>query len=160
MHAVKANELIKTSEKHGPFFAFDEIYQNPKAYEYFFDLQKFDKNIAKRSVAFHNAENDNEKDYAWRLLLATFDEFRRTLYYLKIELKNYNARTLIDGIWGDCLDLCNEVKKQKPNSTNCKLLHNLSNLSWLLIRCCQEDVLKYYQKNIDKSWQDVLKNNK
>lgn len=159
MDVVKANEILKTIEKRGPFFAFDEIDQNAKARELFFELQDIDGRIAKQSVAFHNAKNDREKVDAWRLLLATFDEFRRTLYYLKSELVNYNAIALVDGIWGDCLDLCTEVKKQTPNKTRCLALNNQSNLSWLLIRCCAKDVLTYYQDNLDKSWQDVLTDN-
>ena len=159
MDIVKASELLKTIEKRGPFFAFDEIDQNAKAREYFFELQDIDGRIAKQSVAFHNAKNDGEKVNAWRLLLATFDEFRRTLYYLKSELVNYNAIALVDGIWGDCLDLCTEAKKQKPNKTRCLALNNQSNLSWLLIRCCQDSVLNYYQNGWEKARQDVLTNN-
>ena len=159
MDVVKVHELLKTIEKRGPFFAFDEIDQNAKAREYFFELQDIDGKIAKQSVAFHNAKNDREKVDAWRLLLATFDEFRRTLYYLRSELVNYNAIALVDGIWGDCLDLCSEAKKQKPNKTRCLALNNQSNLSWLLIRCCQDSVLNYYQNGWEKARQDVLTNN-
>ena len=159
MNTLKAQEILKTIEKRGPFFAFDEIDQNAKAREYFFELQDIDGRIAKQSVAFHNAKNDGEKVNAWRLLLATFDEFRRTLYYLKSELVNYNAIALVDGIWGDCLDLCTEAKKQKPNKTRCLALNNQSNLSWLLIRCCQDSVLNYYQNGWEKARQDVLTNN-
>ena len=159
MHAVKANEILKTIEKRGPFFAFDEINENTKAHEHLFELQDIDGRIAKQSIAFHNARNDREKVDAWRLLLANFDEFRRTLYYLKSELVNYNAIALVDGIWGDCLGLCNECKKQKPNKTRCFALNNISNLSCLLVRCCTKDVVKCYQDSIDKAWQDVLKDN-
>lgn len=157
MNTLKAQEILKTIEKRGPFFAFEEVDKNAKAREYFFELQEIDSRIAKQSIAFHNAKNDREKVDSWRLLLATFDEFRRTLYYLKSELVNYNAIALVDGIWGDCLDLCSEAKKQKPNKTRCLALNNQSNLSWLLIRCCTKDVLKYYQDNLDKARQDVLK---
>ena len=159
MDISKASEILKTIEKRGPFFAFDEIDQNEKAREYFFELQEIDSRIAKQSIAFHNAKNDREKVDAWRLLLATFDEFRRTLYYLKSELVNYNAIALVDGIWGDCLDLCTEAKEQKPNKTRCLALNNQSNLSWLLIRCCAKDVLKYYQDKLDKARQDIKKDN-
>ena len=159
MDISKANEILKTIEKRGPFFAFDEIDQNAKARDYFFDLQKFDNNIAKRSVAFHNAENDGEKVLAWRLLLATFDEFRKTLYDLKFEVEGTDARALIGEIYGDCFELCFEVKKQKPNKTRCLLLNNQSNLSWLLIRCCTKEVLTYYQDKLNKAWQDILTNN-
>lgn len=159
MDISKANEILKTIEKRGPFFAFDEIDGNTKARDYFFDLQKFDSNIAKRSVAFHNAENDGEKVLTWRLLLATFDEFRKTLYNLEFEIEDDDARALIRELWGDCLDLCTEAKKQTPNKTRCLALNNQSNLSWLLIRCCAKDVLTYYQGKLDKAWQDVLTNN-
>lgn len=157
MDVSKVHEILKTIEKRGPFFAFEEVDKNAKAREYFFELQEIDSRIAKQSIASHNAKNDREKVDAWRLLLATFDEFRRTLYYLKSELVNYNAIALVDGIWGDCLDLCSEAKKQKPNKTRCLALNNQSNLSWLLIRCCTKDVLKYYQDNLDKAREDVLK---
>lgn len=40
MDISKAHEILKTIEKRGPFFAFDEIDQNSKARDYFFDLQK------------------------------------------------------------------------------------------------------------------------
>lgn len=159
MDISKANEILKTIEKRGPFFAFDEIDQNAKARDYFFDLQNFDSNIAKRSVAFHNAETDGEKDLEWRLLLATFDEFRKTLYNLEFEIEDDDARTLIRELWCDCLDLCTEAKKQTPNKTRCLALNNQSNMSWLLIRCCAKDVLKYYQDKLDKEWQDVLTDN-
>ena len=157
MDISKTHEILKTIEKRGPFFAFDEIDQNAKARDYFFDLQKFDSNIAKRSVAFHNAENDGEKVYAWRLLLATFDEFRATLSALNFELDDDDAHMLIGQIWGDCCDLYFDVKRLKPNKTRCLLLNNQSNLSWLLIRCCTKDVLTYYQGKLDKAWQDVTK---
>lgn len=159
MDISKANEILKTIEKRGPFFAFDEIDQNAKARDYFFDLQKFDSNIAKRSVAFHNAENDGEKVLAWRLLLATFDEFRKTLYNLEFEIEDDDAQALIRELWGDCLDLCTEAKKQTPNKTRCLALNNQSNLSWLLIRYCTKDVLNYYQDKLDKARQDVLTSN-
>ena len=61
MDISKANEILKTIEKRGPFFAFDEIDQNAKAREYFFELQEIDSRIAKQSIAFHNAQNDREK---------------------------------------------------------------------------------------------------
>ena len=156
MNTLKAQEILKTIEKRGPFFAFEEVDKNAKARDCFFELQEIDSRIAKQSIAFHNAKNDREKVDAWRLLLATFDEFRRTLYYLRSELVNYNAISLVDGIWGDCLDLCSEAKKQKPNKTRCLALNNQSNLSWLLIRCCQDSVLNYYQNGWEKARQDVL----
>ena len=156
MDISKANELLKTIEKRGPFFAFDEIDQNAKAREYFFELQDIDVRIAKQSVAFHNAKNDGEKVNAWRLLLANFDRFKTTLYSLKFELEGDDAHALIGEIWGDCCDLSFEAKKQAPNKTRCLLLNNQSNLSWLLIRCCTKDVLKYYQDKLDKARQDVL----
>lgn len=159
MNTLKAQEILKTVEKRGPFFVFDEIDQNAKARDYFFDLQKFDSNIAKRSVAFHNAENDGEKVLAWRLLLATFDEFRKTLYNLKFELEDNVARAFIGEIYSDCYELSFEAKKQTPNKTRCLALNNQSNLSWLLIRCCTKDVLKYYQDKLEKARQDVLTNN-
>ena len=156
MDISKASEILKTIEKRGPFFAFDEIDQNTKAREYFFELQDIDGKIAKQSVAFHNAKNDGEKVTAWRLLLANFDRFKTTLYSLKFELEGDDARALIGEIWGDCCDLSFEAKKQTPNKTRCLSLHSLSNISWLLIRCCEKDVLKYYQDNLDKARQDVL----
>ena len=157
MDISKINELLKTIEKRGPFFAFDEIDQNAKAREYFFCLQKFDSNIAKRSISFHNAETDGEKVFAWRLLLATFDEFRKTLYDLEFEIEDDDAKAFILELWGDCCDLSFEAKKQKPSKTRCLALNNQSNLSWLLIRCCTKEVLTYYQDKLDKTWQDVLK---
>ena len=160
MDISKASELLKTIEKRGPFFAFDEIDQNAKAREYFFELQKLDSNIVKRRVAFANAKNDDEKVLAWRLLLATFDEFRKTLYDLEFEIEDDDARSLIGEIWGDYCDLSFEAKKQQPNKTRCLALNNQSNLSWLLIRCCQDSVLNYYQNELDKARQDVLKDNK
>lgn len=159
MDISKINELLKTIEKRGPFFAFDEIDQNAKAREYFFELQDDDAIIAKQSVSFHNAKNDRERVDAWRLLLATFDEFRKTLYDLKFEIEDDDAKAFISELWGDCFDLSFEAKKQKPNKTRCLALNNQSNLSWLLIRCCTKDVLAYYQDNLDKEWQDVLKDN-
>lgn len=159
MDFSKVNELLKTIEKRGPFFAFDEIDQNAKAREYFFELQDVDGRIAKQSVAFHNAKNDGEKVNAWRLLLANFDRFKVVLYNLKIEIKDDDARALIGEIWGDCCDLSFEAKRHWPNKTRCLSLNNQSNLSWLLIRCCQKDVLKYYQDKQDKAWQDVLTSN-
>ena len=159
MDISKANEILKTIEKRGPFFAFDEIYQNEKAHEYFFELQKLDNNIGKRCVAFVNAKNDGEKVFAWRLLLATFDEFRKTLYDLEFEVEDNDARELVKQLWGNCCDLSFEVKKQTPNKTRCLALNSVSNLSWLLIRCCTKDVLKYYQDNLEKARQDVLTNN-
>ena len=157
MDISKANEILKTIEKRGPFFAFDEIDQNAKAREYFFELQDIDIKIAKQSVAFHNAKNDEEKVNAWRLLLANFDRFKTTLYNLKFELEGDDARALISEIWGDCCDLSFAVKKLCPNKKRCLALNSISNISWLLVRCCQDSVLKYYQDNLKKAWQDVLK---
>ena len=157
MDISKINELLKTIEKRGPFFAFDEIDKNAKAREYFFELQDDDVRIAKQSVAFHNAKNDRERVDAWRWLLANFDNFKVTLYNLKFEIENDGARALIGEIWGDCCDLSFEARKQTPNKTRCLALNNQSNLSWLLIRCCTKDVLKHYQDELDKAWQDVLK---
>ena len=157
MDISKINELLKTIEKRGPFFAFDEIDQNAKAREYFFELQDDDVRIAKQSVAFHNAKNDRERADAWRWLLANFDNFKVTLYNLKFEINDDDARALIGEIWGDCCDLSFEARKQTPNKTRCLALNNQSNLSWLLIRCCQDSVLNYYQNKLDKAWQDVLK---
>ena len=158
MDISKASELLKTIEKRGPFFAFDEIDQNAKAREYFFELQNDDVRIAKQSVAFHNAKNDRERVDAWRLLLTTFDEFRKTLFDLEFEIEDDDAKAFIRELWGDCFDLSFEAKKQTPNKTRCLALNNQSNLSWLLIRCCQDSVLNYYQDKLDKAWQDVLKN--
>ena len=138
MDISKANDILKTIEKRGPFFAFDEIDQNAKARDYFFELQNIDVRIAKQSVAFHNAKNDGEKVNAWRLLLANFDRFKVTLYNLKFEIEDGDARALIGEIWGDCCDLSFESKKQQPNKTRCLALNSLSNISWLLIRCCQD----------------------
>lgn len=157
MDVVKANEILKTIEKRGPFFAFDEIDQNAKAREYFFELQDYDVRIAKQSVAFHNAKNDRERVDAWRWLLANFDSFKVTLYNLKFETEDDDVRALIGEIWGDCCDLSFESKKQKPNKTRCLALNNQSNLSWLLIRCCTKEFLAYYQDKLDKARQDVLK---
>ena len=159
MDISKINELLKTIEKRGPFFVFDEIDKNTKARDYFFKLQDIDARIAKQSVAFHNAKNDRERVDAWRLLLATFDEFRKTLYDLEFEIEDDDARAFIRELWGDCFDLSLEAKKQTPNNTRRLALNNQSNLSWLLIRCCQDSVLNYYQDNLDKAWQDVLKDN-
>ena len=156
MDISKAHEILKAIEKRGPFFAFDEIDKNAKAREYFFELQDYDVRIAKQSVAFHNAKNDRERVDAWRWLLANFDNFKVTLYNLKFEIENDNARALIGEIWGDCCDLSFEARKQTPNKTKCLALNNQSNLSWLLIRCCTKEVLTYYQDKLDKAWQDVL----
>ena len=130
MDISKVHEILKTVEKRGPFFAFDEIDQNAKAREYFFELQDDDVRIAKQSVAFHNAKNDRERVDAWRSLLANFDRFKTTLYNLKFEIEDDDARALIGEIWGDCCDLSFEAKKQKPNKTRCLALNNQSNLSW------------------------------
>ena len=159
MDISKTHEILKTIEKRGPFFAFDEIDQNERAREYFFELQKFDSNIAKRSVAFANAKNDSEKVLAWRLLLATFDEFRKTLYDLEFEIEDDDAKAFIRELWGDCCDLSFEVRKLFPNKTRCLAINSLSNISWLLIRCCQDSVLNCYQEKLDKAWQDVLADN-
>lgn len=159
MDISKANEILKTIEKRGPFFAFEEVDKNAKAREYFFELQEIDSRIAKQSIAFHNAKNDKEKVDAWRLLLANFDRFKTTLYSLKLELEDDDAHALIGEIWGDCCDLSFDAKKQKPNKTRCLALNNQSNLSWLLIRCCQDSVLNYYQNGWKKARQDVLTNN-
>lgn len=157
MDISKINEFLKTIEKRGPFFAFDEIDQNAKAREYFFELQDDNVRIAKQSVAFHNAKNDRERVDAWRWLLADFDRFKVTLYNLKFEIEDDDARALIGEIWGDCCDLSFEVRKLFPNKTRCLALNSLSNISWLLIRCCQDNVLNYYQNELNKAWQDVLK---
>ena len=157
MDISKINEFLKTIEKRGPFFAFDEIDQNAKAREYFFELQDDNVKIAKQSVAFHNAKNDRERVDAWRWLLADFDRFKVTLYNLKFEIEDDDARALIGEIWGDCCDLSFEVRKLFPNKTRCLALNSLSNISWLLIRCCQDNVLNYYQNELNKAWQDVLK---
>ena len=159
MDISKINELLKTIEKRGPFFVFDEIDQNAKARDYFFELQVIDARIAKQSIAFHNAKNDGEEDNAWRLLLANFDSFKVALYNLKFEIEDGDASALIDEIWGDCCDLSFEARKQQPKKTKCLALNSLSNISWLLIRCCAKDALKYYQDNLDKAWQDVLTSN-
>lgn len=157
MEISKANELLKTIEKRGPFFAFDEIDQKEKASKHFFELRDLDSNVAMRCMAFHKAESDDEKDFAWRMLLATFDEFRKTLYDLEFELEDDDARELICEVWGDCLDLCSKAKKQTPNKTRCLALRDQSNLSYLLIRVCQDSVLKYYQNTLDKAWQTLDK---
>lgn len=159
MDISKANEILKTIEKRGPFFAFDEIDQNKRAREYFFELQDVDGRIAKQSVAFHNAKNDRERVDAWRLLLANFDRFKTTLYSLKFEIEGDEAHALIGEIWGDCCDFLFEAKKQKPTKTRCLALNNQSNLSWLLIRCCEDSVLNYYQNGFKKALQDVLTDN-
>lgn len=150
MDISKANEILKTIEKRGPFFVFDEIDQNAKAREYFFELQDIDGRIARQSIAFHSAKNDGEKVNAWRLLLANFDRFKTTLYNLKFELEGDDARALIGEVWGDCCDISFEAKKQKPNKTRCLALNNQSNISWLLMRCCTKDVLSYYQNSLKK----------
>ena len=156
MDISKANEILKTIEKRGPFFAFDEINQNAKARDYFFELQDIDNKIGKRCAAFINAKTYSERSNAWHGLLTHFDEFRATLYALNIELEDDDARALIGQIWGDCCDCYFEVKRLKQDNKKCLSLHNLSNTSWLLIRCCQDDVLKYYQDNLDKVWQGIL----
>ena len=156
MDVVKANEILKTIEKRGPFFAFDEIDQNAKARDYFFNLQYIDDKIGKRCVAFINAKTYSERCREWSWLLTYFDEFRATLSTMNSYIEDDDARALIGQIWGDCCDLYFETKKQKQNNTRCLSLHNLSNISWLLIRCCQDSVLNYYQNNLDKTWQDVL----
>ena len=157
MDISKINELLKTVEKRGPFFAFDEIDQNAKARDYFFELQDIDVRIAKQSVAFHNAKNDGEEVNAWRLLLANFDRFKVTLYNLRFEIEDDDARALISEIWGDCCDISFAVKKLFSNKTRCLALNSVSNISWLLIRCCQDNFLNCYQDNLKKAWQDVLK---
>ena len=157
MDISKASEILKTIEKRGPFFAFDGIDQNAKAREYFFELQDDDVRIAKQSVAFHNAKNDRERDDAWRWLLANFDSFKVTLYNLKFEIEDDDVRALISEIWGECCDFSFEVRKLFPNKTRCLALNSLSNISWILIRCCTREVLAYYQDKLDKAWQDVLK---
>ena len=157
MDVVKSKEILKTIENRGPFFAFDEIDQNAKARDYFFELQVIDARIAKQSIAFHNAKNDGEKVNAWRWLLANFDSFKVALYNLKSEIEDGDASAFIDEIWGDCCDLSFEARKQQPNKTRCLALNSLSNISWLLIRCCTKDALNYYQDNLSKAWQDVLK---
>lgn len=159
MDVVKANEILKTIEKRGPFFAFDEIDQNAKARALFFELQDLDNKIGKRCVAFINAKTYSERCKEWSWLLTHFDEFRATLSALNFELEDDDAHTLIGQIWGDCCDYYFEVKRLKQDNQKCLSLHNLSNISWLLIRCCAKDVLNYYQDNLDKSWQDVLTDN-
>ena len=159
MDVVKANEILKTIEKRGPFFAFDEIDQNAKARDYFFNLQYIDDKIGKRCVAFINAKTYSERCREWSWLLTYVDEFRATLSTMNSYIEDDDARALIGQIWGDCCDLYFGIKKQKQNNTRCLSLHNLSNISWLLIRCCAKDALKYYQDNLDKAWQDVLTNN-
>ena len=159
MDVSKVQEILKTIEKRGPFFVFDEIDQNAKARDYFFELQVIDARIAKQSIAFHNAKNDGEEDNTWRLLLANFDSFKVALYNLKFEIEDGDASALIDEIWGDCCDLSFEARKQQPKKTKCLALNSLSNISWLLIRCCTKDALNYYQDNLSKAWQDVLTSN-
>ena len=156
MDISKASEILKTIEKRGPFFAFGEIDQNAKAREYFFNLQYIDNKIGKRCVAFINAKTYSERCREWSLLLTYFDEFRATLSTMNSYIEDDDARALIGQVWGDCCDLYFEIKKQKQNNTRCLSLHNLSNISWLLIRCCQDSVLNYYQDKLDKAWQDVL----
>ena len=157
MDVVKANEILKTIEKRGPFFAFDEIDQNKRAREQFFNLQYIDNKIAKRCVAFINAKTCSERSREWSWLLTYFDEFRATLSTMNSFIENDDARALIGQIWGDYCDVYFEIKKQKQNNTKCLSLQNLSNISWLLIRCCTKDVLKYYQDNLDKARQVFLK---
>ena len=160
MEVVKAKEILKTIEKRGPFFAFDEIDQNAKAREHFFNLQYIDSKIGKRCVAFINAKTYSERCREWSWLLTHFDEFRATLSTMNSYIEDDDARALIGQIWGDYCDLYFETKKQKKNNTSCLSLRNISNISWLLIRCCQDSVLNYYQDNLDKAWQDILKDNK
>lgn len=159
MDISKAHEILKTIEKRGPFFAFDEIDQNAKARALFFELQDIDNKIGKNCVMFINAKTYSERSNAWRGLLTHFDEFRVTLSALNFELEDDDAHALIGQIWGDCCDCYFEVKRLKQDNKKCLSLRNLSNISWLLIRCCQDDVLKYYQDNLEKAWQDVLKDN-
>ena len=159
MDVVKANEILKTIEKRGPFFAFDEIDQNAKARDYFFNLQYIDDKIGKRCVAFVNAKTYSERCREWSWLLTYFDGFRATLSTMNSYIEDDDARALIGQIWGDCFDFYSEIKKQKQNNTICLSLHNLSNISWLLIRCCENGVLNYYQGCLDKAWQAVLTSN-
>ena len=159
MDISKAHEILKTIEKRGPFFAFDEIDQNAKARDHFFNLQYIDDKIGKRCVEFINAKTYSGRCREWSWLLTYFDEFRATLSTMNSYIEDDDARALIGQIWGDCGDLYFEIKKQKQSNTKCLSLHNLYNIAWLLIRCCTKDVLKYYQDNIDKAWQDVLKDN-
>lgn len=160
MDVVKAHEILKTIEKRGPFFAFDEIDKNATAQALFFELQDIDNKIGKRCVAFINAKTYSERCREWSLLLTHFDEFRATLSTMNSYIEDDDARALIGQIWGDCGDLYFEIKKQKQNKTKCLSLHNLYNIAWLLIRCCTNDVLTYYQDKLDKAWQDVLTDNK
>ena len=157
MDISKINELLKTIEKRGPFFAFDEIDQNAKARDHFFNLQYIDNKIGKRCAAFINAKTYSERCREWSWLLTYFDEFRATLSTMNSYIEDDDARALIGQLWGDCCDLYFEIKKQKQNNTRCLSLHNLINISWLLIRCCEKGVLNYYQDNLDKAWQDVVK---
>ena len=159
MDISKAHEIIKTIEKRGPFFAFDKIDQNAKARDYFFNLQYIDNKIGKRCAAFVNAKTYTERCREWSWLLTNFDEFRATLSTMNSYIEDDDARALIGQVWGDCCDLYFEIKKQKQNNTRCLTLHNLSNISWLLVRCCTKDALKYYQGNLDKARQEVLKDN-
>ena len=159
MDISKAHEILKTIEKRGPFFAFDEIDQNAKARDHFFNLQYIDNKIGKRCAAFINAKTYSERCREWSWLLTYFDEFRATLSTMNSYIEDDDARALIGQIWGDCCDLYFEIKKQKQNNTRCLSLHNLSNISWLLIRCCEKGVLNYYQDNLDKAWQDVVMSN-
>lgn len=156
MDISKANEILKTIKKRGPFFAFDEIDQNTKARALFFELQDIDNKIGKRCVAFINAKTYSERSNAWHGLLTHFDEFRATLSALNFELNDDDSHMLIGQIWGDCCDCYFEVKRLKQDNKKCLSLHNLSNTSCLLIRCCQDDVIKYYQDNLDKVWQGIL----
>lgn len=159
MDVVKANEILKTIEKRGPFFAFDEIDQNAKARALFFELQDIDNKIGKHCVTFINAKTYSERSNAWRGLLTHFDEFRTTLSALNFELEDDDAHALVGQIWGDCCDCYFEVKRLKQDNKKCLSLRNLSNISWLLIRCCQDSVLNCYQDSLEKEWQDVLTDN-
>lgn len=159
MDVVKANEILKTIEKRGPFFAFDEIDQNAKARALFFELQDLDNKIGKRCVAFINAKTYSERCKEWSWLLTYFDEFRATLSTMNSYIEDDDARALIGQIWGDCCDCYFEVKRLKQDNKKCLSLRNLSNISWLLIRCCQDSVLNCYQDSLEKEWQDVLTDN-
>ena len=159
MDISKAHEILETIEKRGPFFAFDEIDQNRRARDHFFNLQYIDNKIGKRCASFINAKTYSERCREWSWLLTYFDEFRATLSTMNSYIEDDDARALIGQIWGDCGDLYFEIKKQKQNNTKCLSLHNLYNIAWLLIRCCTKDVLKHYQDNLDKAWQDVLTSN-
>ena len=157
MDISKAHEILKTIEKRGPFFAFDEIDKNKRAREHFFNLQYLDNKIGKRCVAFINAKTYSERCREWSWLLTYFDEFRATLSTMNSYIEDDDARVLIGQVWGDGCDLYFEIKKQKQNNIRCLSLRNLSNISWLLIRGCTKEFLAYYQDKLDKAWQDVLK---